>query len=86
MRVVVQRVINSSVEVDGKIVGKSDRGLMLLVGFTEGDSSKEIDWMVDKVINLRIFEDENDVMNSNTRSSSNITNNIISWYRFTTTT
>ena len=63
MRVVVQRVINSSVEVDGKIVGKSDRGLMLLVGFTEGDSSKEIDWMVDKVINLRIFEDENDVMN-----------------------
>lgn len=63
MRVVVQRVINSSVEVDGKIVGKSDRGLMLLVGFTEGDSSKEIDWMVDKVINLRIFEDENEKMN-----------------------
>ena len=63
MRVVVQRGINSSVEVDGKIVGKSDRGLMLLVGFTEGDSSKEIDWMVEKVINLRIFEDENDKMN-----------------------
>lgn len=63
MRVVVQRVINSSVEVDGKIVGKSDRGLMLLVGFTEGDSSKEIDWMVEKVINLRIFEDENEKMN-----------------------
>lgn len=63
MRVVVQRVINSSVEVDGKIVGKSDKGLMLLVGFTEGDTSKEIDWMVDKVINLRIFEDENEKMN-----------------------
>ena len=63
MRVVVQRVINSSVEVDNKIVGKSDKGLMLLVGFTEGDSSKEIDWMVDKVINLRIFQDENDKMN-----------------------
>ena len=63
MRVVVQRVINSSVEVDGKIVGKSDRGLMLLVGFTEGDSFKEIDWMVDKVINLRIFEDENQKLN-----------------------
>lgn len=63
MRVVVQRVINSSVEVDGKIVGKSDKGLMLLVGFTEGDSSKEIDWMVEKVINLRIFEDENEKMN-----------------------
>ena len=63
MRVVVQRVINSSVEVDNKIVGKYDKVLMLLVGFTEGDSSKEIDWMVDKVINLRIFEDEFGKMN-----------------------
>lgn len=80
MRVVVQRVINSSVEVDGKIVGKSDRGLMLLVGFTEGDSSKEIDWMVDKVINLRIFEDENDVMN---KSLLDINGNILSISQFT---
>ena len=80
MRVVVQRVINSSVEVDGKIVGKSDKGLMLLVGFTEGDSSKEIDWMVDKVINLRIFEDENDVMN---RSLLDINGNILSISQFT---
>ena len=80
MRVVVQRVINSSVEVDGKIVGKSDKGLMLLVGFTEGDSSKEIDWMVDKVINLRIFEDENDVMN---KSLLDINGNILSISQFT---
>ena len=80
MRVVVQRVINSSVEVDGKIVGKSDKGLMLLVGFTEGDTSKEIDWMVDKVINLRIFEDENDVMN---RSLLDINGNILSISQFT---
>mgnify|MGYP001473207932 CR=1 FL=1 len=48
---------------------------MLLVGFTEGDSSKEIDWMVDKVINLRIFEDENDVMN---KSLLDINGNILS--------
>lgn len=80
MRVVVQRVINSSVEVDNKIVGKSDKGLMLLVGFTEGDSSKEIDWMVDKVINLRIFEDENDVMN---KSLLDIKGNILSISQFT---
>ena len=80
MRVVVQRVINSSVEVDGKIVGKSDRGLMLLVGFTEGDSSKEIDWMVDKVINLRIFEDENDKMNL---SIKDINGSILSISQFT---
>ena len=66
--------------VNGKIVGKSDRGLMLLVGFTEGDSSKEIDWMVDKVINLRIFEDENDVMN---KSLLDINGNILSISQFT---
>ena len=53
---------------------------MLLVGFTEGDSSKEIDWMVDKVINLRIFEDENDVMN---KSLLDIKGNILSISQFT---
>lgn len=63
MKVLVQRVVSSSVEVDKKIVGKIEKGLLLLVGFTEGDSSKEIDYMVDKVINLRIFDDENGVMN-----------------------
>ena len=63
MRVLVQRVLSSSVEVDNKIVGKIDKGVLLLVGFTEGDTSKEIDYMVDKVINLRIFDDENGVMN-----------------------
>ena len=63
MRVLVQRVISSSVEVDNKIVGSSGNGLLLLVGFTEGDTSKEIDYMVDKVINLRIFDDENGIMN-----------------------
>ena len=63
MRVVVQRVISSSVEVNNKIVGKIDNGLMLLVGFTHNDSDKEIDYMVDKIINLRIFDDENGVMN-----------------------
>ena len=63
MRVVVQRCTEASVTVDNKIVGKIDKGMMLLVGFTEGDDSKIIDYMVDKVINLRIFDDENGVMN-----------------------
>ena len=63
MRVVVQRCTEASVTVDNKIVGKIDKGIMLLVGFTEGDDSKIIDYMVDKVINLRIFDDENGVMN-----------------------
>ena len=63
MRVVVQRSLESSVTVDSKIVGKINSGLVLLVGFTPGDTEKEIDYMVKKVLNLRIFDDENGVMN-----------------------
>lgn len=63
MRVVVQRCMKASVSVENKIVGKIDKGLMLLVGFTYGDSEKEIDYMVDKIVHLRIFDDENGVMN-----------------------
>ena len=63
MRVVVQKVTYSSVTVDGKLINEIEKGLNVLVGFTEGDSSKEIDYLVNKVANLRIFEDENDVMN-----------------------
>ena len=63
MRIVVQRCDEASVKVDNKIVGKIAKGLMLLVGFTEGDTSNEIDYMVDKVINLRIFDDESGIMN-----------------------
>lgn len=80
MKVLVQRVTSSSVEVKGKIVGKIDNGLMLLVGFTEGDTSKEIDYMVDKVINLRIFDDENGVMN---RSLLDVGGSILSISQFT---
>ncbi len=63
MRVLVQRVTSANVKVDNKIVGEINHGLLLLVGFTQSDTSKEIDYMVDKVINLRIFDDENGVMN-----------------------
>ena len=80
MRVLVQRVLSSSVEVDNKIVGKIDKGVMLLVGFTHTDSSKEIDYMVDKVINLRIFDDENGVMN---KSLLDVGGSILSISQFT---
>ncbi|MCR4581662.1 MAG: D-tyrosyl-tRNA(Tyr) deacylase [Bacilli bacterium] len=63
MKVVVQRSLKSSVTVDGKVVNKIDSGLMLLVGINIEDTSKDVDWMVNKVLNLRIFDDENGVMN-----------------------
>ncbi|MBR3198956.1 MAG: D-tyrosyl-tRNA(Tyr) deacylase [Bacilli bacterium] len=63
MRVLVQRSLDSSVSIDSKIVGKIKRGLVLLVGFTYGDSFKEIDYLINKIINLRIFDDDNGVMN-----------------------
>lgn len=63
MRVLVQRSGESSVIVDNKDIGHIKSGLVLLVGFTEGDSIDNIKYLVNKVINLRIFPDENDVMN-----------------------
>ena len=80
MRVLVQRVDSSSVEVDNKIVGSINKGLNLLVGFTSADTSKEIDYMVDKVINLRIFDDENGVMN---KSLLDVNGSILSISQFT---
>lgn len=63
MRVLVQRSGNASVKVDEKIVGKIDSGLVLLVGFTDGDTIEEVKHLAKKCVNLRIFPDENDVMN-----------------------
>ena len=63
MRVVVQKCDEASVTIDGKQVSKIKKGLMILVGFTHTDTQKDIDYMVKKVINLRIFEDESGVMN-----------------------
>ena len=80
MRVLVQRSLESSVLVDDKIVGRIDNGLVLFVGFTHGDSKKEIDYMVDKVINLRIFDDENGVMN---KSLMDVHGSILSISQFT---
>lgn len=63
MRVVVQKCLESSVSVDSKIVSSIGKGLMVLVGFTHDDTISDIDYMVNKVTNLRIFEDNEGVMN-----------------------
>lgn len=63
MKVVVQRSKYSSVTVDGKIVGQIDNGLVLLVGITKEDTLEDLEYMAKKVLNLRIFDDKNGVMN-----------------------
>ncbi len=63
MRVVLQRVSRAEVRIDGSSVGKIDRGLLLLVGFTEGDSAEQSAWIADKVLGLRIFPDDEGKMN-----------------------
>lgn len=63
MRVLVQRCDKANVKVDSNIVGSIDKGLMILVGFTDGDNFDTIKYMVDKIVNLRVFDDENGIMN-----------------------
>lgn len=63
MRAVVQRVSQALVEVDGKITGKIDRGVLVYLGVEEGDNDEDLKYIVDKVANLRIFQDEQGKMN-----------------------
>jgi len=80
MKVVVQRSLDASVLVDGKIVGKIDKGLVLLVGFTLGDNLEKIEWMAKKIVSLRIFDDENKIMN---KSLLDVKGSILSISQFT---
>lgn len=80
MRAVVQRVSSSKVTVDGEVTGEINKGLLVLLGVTHEDTSKDVDYIIDKVLNLRIFEDENDVMN---KSLLDINGNILSISQFT---
>jgi D-tyrosyl-tRNA(Tyr) deacylase len=63
MKLVVQRVSHASVTVDGNVVGKINEGLMILIGAKKGDTEKDVEYCVEKALNLRIFTDENDKMN-----------------------
>jgi D-tyrosyl-tRNA(Tyr) deacylase len=63
MRVVLQRVTSASVIVEDKIVGEIQKGIVVLVGIENADSQEDIDWLVTKITQLRIFGDENGVMN-----------------------
>ena len=80
MRVLVQRSLKSSVTVNDEVVGSIDNGLVLLVGFTEGDDSSKIDYIINKVLNLRIFDDEHGIMN---KSVLDIGGSILSISQFT---
>ena len=63
MRVVIQRVTNASVTVESKVVAEIQKGLLVFVGIEEADSQEDLDWLVTKITQLRIFNDENEVMN-----------------------
>lgn len=63
MKVVIQRVQSAQVEIAKQVVGKINQGLLVLVGFEAADTQEDIDWVVSKTVNLRIFADENGVMN-----------------------
>ena len=80
MKVLVQRCDKACVKVDNKIVGQIGKGMMILVGFTQTDTSENIDYLVDKVLNLRIFDDESGVMN---KSILDVGGSILSVSQFT---
>ena len=63
MRVVIQRVTEANVKIDGTVAGEIGSGLMILVGIEEADGADDIAWLTKKIVNLRIFDDENGVMN-----------------------
>ena len=80
MKVVIQKVLKSKCLIDNKEYSSINNGLMVLVGFTEGDTSTDIDYIVKKIVNLRIFDDENGVMN---KSVLDVDGEILSISQFT---
>ena len=63
MRIVIQRVAHASVTIEGEVKSAIKQGYLVLLGIEESDTSEDIDWLVRKVIGLRVFDDENHVMN-----------------------
>ena len=67
MRVVIQRVSKASVTVDEKISGEIKQGLLLLAGFEDADTTEDIEWLSNKIVQMRIFNDENGIMNKSVK-------------------
>ena len=63
MRVVIQKVTEASVSIENQIVASIDKGLLVLVGIEDGDTNEDIAWLSSKIVNLRVFDDANGVMN-----------------------
>ena len=63
MRVVIQKVTQASVSIENQIVASIDKGLLVLVGIEDGDTNEDIVWLSAKIVNLRVFDDDNGVMN-----------------------
>ncbi len=63
MRVIIQRVQEASVKVEGQVIGAIEQGYMILVGIENADSQEDLEWLSNKIVGLRLFEDENGVMN-----------------------
>ena len=80
MKVLVQRSLESSVCVNNKVIGKINKGFVVLVGFTHTDTSDDIDYLIKKIINLSVFDDKNGVMN---KSILDVNGSILSISQFT---
>ena len=80
MRVVLQRVNHATVRIDGKTVGQIQKRYLLLVGLAPEDTDEQLDWMVHKIVNLRVFEDENGKLN---RALADVNGEILSISQFT---
>lgn len=80
MRIVIQRVLEASVTINGEIFSSIGNGLMILVGIEEADNDSDVEWLTSKVVKLRIFDDENGVMN---RSVLDVDGEILAVSQFT---
>ncbi len=69
MKAVIQRVSKASVTIDSKVVANIESGLLILLGITHDDSKEDIQWLSNKIVNLRIFNDANNVMNTSVKDS-----------------